>query len=960
MSMQTLPTLQKGKLDKPLIYHHLEWVLMHPRFAFLMIVLIALSFSHNQALAIALFIIFAVEIVLRIAIMRHKVKTNPYRTSLNRKLDMLFLALDIIGVASLLITVFDIQVAAENATLVRLFRAFYLMRTLRMFRYIDLQSAMYSPTYGMFISLVVLLSFFSEGTMLWVVIIFFSVELIIRFLILQSMKKHTSKAEQRMEWIYWWVDVVATIVMIPGMHLIPYGAALRMLRLIRLLRPWLVIVRNLRDVMHEGQYMQEINLIVLILAVMSIGGGVVAQYLIGDFDYTQDGVMQAEDHTMLARIWFAFRILTDPGNIVLFPENNTLVFVSVMSIVIGLFVLAFFIGIGANIVSELMVKLRNERLNVANHMVMIGWNGVSPYVITQLRTVAERSFTKLKLVLLGEANKAPEELLGEKWVSYRWGKLQEVDSLRRVNLGVARQAIVNASDDDTEAESLAQNFFKLLAIRKVNPNIYLNYTMPGMSNPRLDTHHHLLQVGWDDSEFYNKPTVVLSQADFRANMFKNILSYKDFDQVMSRLMVPERTEESALQIAEWSCELESVDDVVMITSPDGKHRAPLYDVAAHLMVRGVILVGLADEKGVCHPLYDLKSFEFPLAVTSVMGVALDQNALCDELLYVVRRFEKVAPIDTDQVSSLSVRRFERKRELTVLIMGWIGSLPLLLKRLLDEYDQLHVRMIDDLAEEECQDQLDYLNRRICSMEDASERIDVQVERWNYSNMNPLRDHMDGVDQIILSRPLHMDIEAYAVIATTLSHMVTIVKESGAKPDIFPVLNDRREARLLQEELDRFSVPVEIHIIVPNEFYGTYVAHTSYHMYTSETPEVYEMQRTLRHTIDDLMGDVGENDSMNLETLVVEGDLPEDSSLLYATLLKQGYIWIGYRLNQPFVWTDPLQESIRHIFPRHEDFSCLRQNEIIINPYGNPVSRRSWTDNREEIAELIVIAEDIAS
>lgn len=952
--------MKKRKLDKPLIYHHLEWVLMHPRFAFLMIALIAISFTHNQLLAAALFAVFTTEIVLRVAIMRHKIQTNPYRTSLNRKLDMLFLTLDIIGIASLLVTVFDIQMAAENATLVRLFRAFYLMRTLRIFRYIDLQSAMYSPTYGMFISLVVLLSFFSEGTLLWVVILFFAVELIIRFLILQNMKKHTAKNEQRMEWIYWWVDAIATLVMIPGMNLIPYGAALRMLRLIRLLRPWLLIAKNLRDVMHEGQYLQEINLIVLILAVMSIGGGVVAQYMLGDFDYTQDGLMQADDHTILARIWFTFRILTDPGNIVLFPENNMLIIVSVTAIVIGLFVLAFFIGIGANIVSELMVKLRNERLNVANHMVMIGWNSVSPYVIIQLRIVAERSFNKLKLVLLGEQSKAPEELLAEKWVSYRWGKLQEVDSLRRVNLGVARQAIVNAADSDTEAESLAQNFFKLLAIRKVNPNIYLNYTMPGMANPRLDSHHHLLQVGWDDSGFYNKPTVVLSQADFRANMFKNILGYKDFDQVMSRLLVPERTEESALHIAEWRSELELIGDEVMITLPDRKYQAPLFDIAAQLMVRGVTLIGLSDEKGVCYPLYELKSFDSPMRVTGVMGVALDQNALCDELHYVVRSYEKTASVIDEGIAPLAVKRIERKRELTVLIMGWIGSLPLLLKRLLSEYESVHVRMIDDLTEAERADQLAYLEGRISSMEKANERIHITVESWNYANMNPLRGYMEGVDQIILSRPLHMNTDAYAVIATTLSHMITIVKESAARPDIFPVLNDRREARLLQEELDRFTMPTEIHLIVPNEFYGTYVAHTSYHMYTSETPEVYEMQRTLRHTIDDLMGDVGENDSMNLEALVVECELPEDPSVLYANLLKQGYIWIGYRLNQPFVWSDPLQESIRHIFPRHEDFSCLRQNEIIINPYGNPVSRRSWTDYREEIAELIVIAEDISS
>ena len=948
-----------GKLDKPLIYHHLEWVLMHPRFAFLMIGLIALSFTHNRVLAVALFIIFSIEVGTRIAIMIHKIKTNPYRTSLNRKLDMLFLVMDIIGIASLLITILDIQFGAENATIVRLFRAFYLMRTLRAFRYIDLQSAMYSPTYGMFISLVVLISFFSEGTLLWVVIIFFSVELIIRFLILQSMKEHSSKLERRMEWTFWWVDVVATVVMVPMLAVIPYGGALRMLRLVRLLRPWMVIVRNIRDVMHEGQYLQEINLIVLILAVMSIGGGVVAQYMIGPFDYTQDGVMTDQDNTMLARIWFAFRILTDPGNVILYPETNSLVFISVVSIVIGLFVLAFFIGIGASIVSELMVKLRNERLNYTNHMVMIGWNSVSPYVISQLRTIAERSFTKLKLVLLGEDKSAPQDLLSEKWMSYRWGELQEIASLKRVNLGVARQAIVNAPDGLSEADSLAQNFFKLLAIRKVNPNIYLNYTTPGMSNPRLDSHHHMLQVGWDSSDFYNKPTVVLSQADFRANMFKNIMIYNDFDQVMTRLMIPERTEESALQIAEWAAEIELSNGELMISTPDGKSQAPLIAVSAQLVARGVTILSVVDDKGLGHPLYTLKAFEYPMNITAILGIALDQNALCDEMHYAIRHFSDSERAQVENAELENLHRREHPKALNLLIMGWVGSLPLLLKRLLSEYETLNIRMIDDLTEEERVDQLDYLKRRVCS-EETIGKVEISIERWNYADMNPLRKYAVGMDRIILSRPLHMQAGSYAAITTTLSHLMTIVREAGNKPEIFPVLDDRREARLLQEELDRFDIPAEVDIIVPNEFYGTYVAHTSFHMYSSETPAVYEMQRTLRHTIDDLMGNVGEHDTMDLVTLEFDGSLPSDPCQLYTTLLERGYLWVGYRLNEPFEWSDPLQNIIRYAFPRHEDFSCLRQHELIINPYGNPVSRRSWIDRREDISELIVIAEDISS
>ncbi|MDX8406752.1 MAG: ion transporter, partial [Mariprofundaceae bacterium] len=425
--------------DRPLFYHHMEWVLMHPRFGFLMMGLIALSFTHNQALAALLFLFFCVELGLRFAIMINKRRTNPYRSSLNQKIDVLFLILDVIGVASLLITVLNIPIDAQDAASVRLLRAVYLLRTLRMFRYIDLQSAMYSPTYGMLISLIILMSFFAQDTLMWIIIIFFSVELAIRLIIMRNIK-FDSRRERISEWAFWWIDTVATIVMIPAFAFIPYGGSLRMLRLIRLLRPWMVIIRNLKEVMREGQFMQEINLIVLLLGVLSIGGGVIGHFTMPDFDYTQNGRPDPNDKGMLAPIWFAFRLFTDPGNSIYYPEGSEIAVFSVIAVVIGVFIFAFFIGIGANIVSGLMTRLRNERLNITNHMVMLGWSEVAPYILSQLKIISERSFTRLKLVILNNDEHTPPEIIEHSWASYRWGDMEEIASLERVNLGHARQA----------------------------------------------------------------------------------------------------------------------------------------------------------------------------------------------------------------------------------------------------------------------------------------------------------------------------------------------------------------------------------------------------------------------------------------------------------------------------------------------------------------------------------------
>jgi len=163
--------------------------------------------------------------------------------------------------------------------------------------------------------------------------------------------------------------------------------------------------------------------------------------------------------------------------------------------------------------------------------------------------------------------------------------------------------------------------------------------------------------------------------------------------------------------------------------------------------------------------------------------------------------------------------------------------------------------------------------------------------------------------------------------------------------------------LLQEELAKDELYTEVHMTVPNEFYGVYVAHTTFHMYTADHPEAYEMKRVLRHAMNQLMIDFGDNDKMNLKTLKVTMPLPEDANQLFADLLDMGHLWIGYRLSHSFHWNDRVQNSIQFLFPKEDQFGDARQHQLILNPFGNPVSRHSWLDCRENIVELIAIGGD---
>jgi len=945
--------------DRALVYHHLEWILGHPRFGFFMMGLIALSFTHNQILASVLFVLFSIEIVMRATLFSRKVKLNPYRSSINQRIDLLLLLIDTIAVASLLVTVLDIEIPAENIALARFLRGIYLLRSLRFVRYFDLHSAMFSPTYGMVISLIILVSFFAEDSFLIAIIIFFFVELSLRLIVMRGIT-FESQREKYSEWGFWALDFIATVFMLPFITGVPYSGALRMLRLFRLLRPWKIILRNLKDVLREGQFMQEINLIVLFLAILSIGGGVAAHFLFDDFDYTMGMYNKPIENEMLSAIWFAFRLLTDPGNSVIYPENMMVAVFSIAAVILGVFIFAFFIGIGANIVSGLMRRLRNEELQVKNHMAILGWTPASPYILDQLKAISERTFTSLKVVLLHHEEHPPKELINEKWVTYRQGLIDSSADLKRINVSDAKQALMVLPTGDSEALSLSHAFYNLLAVRTQSKRLNLSIAIPGMDYPRLETHQHMLQVGWDNVGHYNQPTVVMSEADFRATALCNLLRYSDFDQVIQRLMIPELMDESSIHMVNWEASLKrDENNAWQLFTPNGKYGANMMGIQAQLFERGIVLFGLISEDWEVIPIYALEEqYVETLQVRALLGIAISESAIYDETIYCIRKpAGKKEITGLDDLDDLGLALEETEEKMQLMVMGWVGSLPLLLKRLLRFYHELDLVIFDDLTPDESKSEQEYLERRLAEEPGLEDLVTIHIEAWNFNNMERLRSHVIASNHIILSRPIAMKESAYATITTVLSHIISICKDENIHPEIFPLLDNREQAGMLQQELSHFELPTEVHVTVPNEFYGVFVAHTSFHMFAAEKVEDYQNKRAFRHTLNKLMSDSGEDADMGLKILKVSSPLPEDPMHLFHSLREAGFIWIGYTLKVNYKQQDNLGKTIDALFPRKSAFTCYRQNKIVINPYGNPYSQRAWQENRDEIVELIGLGGD---
>jgi len=443
----------------------------------------------------------------------------------------------------------------------------------------------------------------------------------------------------------------------------------------------------------------------------------------------------------------------------------------------------------------------------------------------------------------------------------------------------------------------------------------------------------------------------LSQADVKANLLRQIMHYPDFDQVLSRLMIPVRHDESSLHIADWNGSISRIDGDLIIKSACGQYQGSLKKIISTMFVRGVILIAFSDTNRQIYPAVNPAD---SLEISHIVGIGLDANALLGEMEYALRHFTNYSAPETNIINT-DLKPLNDADAIKIVIIGCVHALPLMLKRLLNSYNKIDVSIIDDLNREEHIDQMVYLRRRIGEMDGASDRITTEIRRWSFSDMDFLRGVVKGADKIIISRPAHVTKRPHAIISNVLSHLLTILDEIDEKPYIFPVVDTRNQASMLQKELYKFDIEHEVHVVVPDEFYGTYVAHTSFGMFAAQNEEIYNSQRLLRYVINDLMEDSdGDIDLFDIDAMEVTNELPDSLQVLFDSLLEQQCILIGYRLNGKFERTDGIHETIFKAFPREDNFRCLRQTHLVLNPFGSAMLEETWLHRRSEIAELIVL------
>lgn len=271
---------------------------------------------------------------------------------------------------------------------------------------------------------------------------------------------------------------------------------MRLSRLVVLLRFARELAADLYSVVTRREQLQQLGFVTVGVAALAFVSAVVLSQLSIPHDY--DGV-EGGPEGFWDRMWWSFRQLESADNLVANLHVHPLVGVLSLGLTItGVFVISFIIGIGTNVVEQVVRAERRRPVGYSGHTIVVGPIAESQLLVREFvriysknrkelrdqvrkllawllgRGAPPRAWRLPRMALLGRDADPPPFLLepGMRWVVYRQGEGTDAEALERVGAARAKRAILLAdprAGDDADAVTAAT----LAAFRERNPDAHV-------------------------------------------------------------------------------------------------------------------------------------------------------------------------------------------------------------------------------------------------------------------------------------------------------------------------------------------------------------------------------------------------------------------------------------------------------------------------------------------------------
>lgn len=337
-----------------------------------------------------------------------------------------------------------------------------------------------------------------EANLRWVFAVVFGLELAIRVPLLLGRRREAGNPPG--EVLFLFADVLALVSFLPLDAW--FGAELTALKFLRLAR-LLVLLRFARSlaadvysILTRRELLQQFALVTVAVAAMAFVSAVILSVFRVPHDYD---TLPEGDEGFGDQLWWSFRQLESADNLVPTLDVHPVVIgLSLLLTITGVFMISFVIGIGTNVVEQVVRAERRRAVSYDGHTVVIGPMKQSEILVRefvriymknrrdlrdQVRKLARwlaghgpppRAWRLPRMALLGADDDPPDVLLepGMRWVVYREGDGGQTEALERVAAARAKRVILigdPAAGDDADAITVAT----LSAVRELNPHAHV-------------------------------------------------------------------------------------------------------------------------------------------------------------------------------------------------------------------------------------------------------------------------------------------------------------------------------------------------------------------------------------------------------------------------------------------------------------------------------------------------------
>ena len=190
-------------------------------------------------------------------------------------------------------------------------------------------------------------------------------------------------------------------------------------------------------------------------------------------DHRVDGEAGFGQHDFWGAIWWSFRQVEDPGNLVASADTKLVMATSLVLTACGLFLFSFLIGIGTSVVNELVARASERAVGMHDHTIVVNvWPRVNT-LISELLDYKRKHRRKPRFCIVDRRPDRPDWLAEAQYrdVAFRHGNAYDARTLAKADVASARRVVLMADHDrdDPDAETVST----ALIVREANREAWI-------------------------------------------------------------------------------------------------------------------------------------------------------------------------------------------------------------------------------------------------------------------------------------------------------------------------------------------------------------------------------------------------------------------------------------------------------------------------------------------------------